>query len=43
MCRRLDLLDRYVLDGRGDSILDDDLIPAVVGDGVVEQLRRAWV
>ena len=27
----------------GDSILDDDLIAAMVGDGVVEQLRRCGV
>ena len=26
-----------------DRILDDDLIPAVVRDGVVEQLRRSWI
>src|SRR6266852_4211273 len=41
--RRLSRLDCYVLDRVSDSILDDDLIPAVVGDGVVEQLRRSWV
>ena len=35
--------DQYVLESVSDSILDDDLIPAVVGDGVVEQLRRSWV
>lgn len=26
-----------------DRILDNDLIPAVVRDGVVEQLRRPWI
>src|SRR5882672_735537 len=32
-----------VLEGVSDRILDNDLIPAVVRDGVVEQLRRFWV
>src|SRR6266436_1983751 len=32
-----------VLEGVSDRILDDDLIPAVVRDGVVEQLRRSWI
>lgn len=30
----------YVLEGVNDRILDHHAIPAVVGDGVIEQLRR---
>jgi len=32
-----------VLEGRSDCILDNDVVPAVVRDGVVEQLRRPWI
>jgi hypothetical protein len=43
ICRRLRRLDRYVLEGVCDGILDDDLVAAVVGDGIVEELRGAGV
>ena len=36
-------LDCYVLEGVNDRILDHHVIPAVVGDGVVKQLRRSRV
>jgi len=43
MGRRLSGLDLCVLEGVSDCIVDNNLIPAVVGDGVVEQLRRSGI
>src|SRR5260221_14074926 len=43
LCRRLSPLDRHVLKSVIDNILDGGFFPAVVGDVVVEQLRRPRV
>ena len=40
---RLRGLDGCVLEGVSDGILDDDFVAAVVGYGVVEELRGARI
>ena len=43
ICRLLRRLDCHVLEGVRHGILDNNFVPAVVGDGVVEKLRRLWI
>ena len=40
---RLVRFDGYVLEGVCDGVFDDNLVAAVVGDAVVQQLRRLGV